>query len=92
MELPCELLETHVKWVPCHNGKARPQVADGADGFQIWRVAVNILNKQSRTAESWWSSRLEVRRGANNAAYQLLNNYGAGSLRSHQSLSYPRIF
>jgi hypothetical protein len=29
---------------------ARPQVADGGDGLQTWRVAVNILNKQSRTA------------------------------------------
>ena len=29
---------------------ARPQVADRGDGLQIWRVAANILNKQSRTA------------------------------------------
>jgi hypothetical protein len=21
--------EIHVRWVPCHNGMARPQVADG---------------------------------------------------------------
>jgi hypothetical protein len=28
----------------------RPQVADGGDGPQIWRVAANILNKQPRTA------------------------------------------
>jgi hypothetical protein len=27
---------------------ARPQVADGGDGLQIWEVAANILNKQSR--------------------------------------------
>jgi hypothetical protein len=32
-------------------GMSRPQVADGGDGLQIWRVAVNILNKQSRTAD-----------------------------------------
>jgi hypothetical protein len=25
---------------------ARPQVADGGDGLQIWRAAVNILNVQ----------------------------------------------
>jgi hypothetical protein len=31
--------EIHVKWVPCHHGMARPQVADGGDGLQIWRVA-----------------------------------------------------
>jgi hypothetical protein len=30
---------------------ARPQVADGGDGLQTWRVAANILNKQSRTAD-----------------------------------------
>jgi hypothetical protein len=29
----------------------RPQVADGGDGLQMRRVAANILNKQSRTAE-----------------------------------------
>jgi hypothetical protein len=30
---------------------ARPRVADGGDGFQIWRVAEDILNNQSRTAD-----------------------------------------
>jgi hypothetical protein len=35
---------------------ARPQVADGEDGLQIWRVAANILNKQSRTADKGWYS------------------------------------
>jgi hypothetical protein len=39
---------------------ARPQVADGGDGLQIWRVAANILNKQSRTADKGWSSSLGV--------------------------------
>jgi hypothetical protein len=34
-----------VKWVPCHHGTARPQVADGGDGLQIRRVAANILKK-----------------------------------------------
>jgi hypothetical protein len=27
---------------------ARPQVADEGDGLQIWMVAANILNKQTR--------------------------------------------
>jgi hypothetical protein len=49
-----------------HHGMARPQVADGGDGLQIWRVAANILNKQSRTAGRGWSSRLGVGRGASN--------------------------
>jgi hypothetical protein len=39
-----------VRWIPCHHGTARPQVADG-DGLQIWSIATNILNKQSRTAD-----------------------------------------
>jgi len=34
----------------------------------IWRVAVNILNKQSRTADKGWSSNLEVGRVANNCS------------------------
>jgi hypothetical protein len=40
--------------------------ADRGDGLQIWRVAANMLNKQSLTAESGWSSRLGVGLGANN--------------------------
>jgi hypothetical protein len=45
---------------------ARPQVADG-DGFQIWRVAASILNKQWRTADKGWFSGLGVEGGANNS-------------------------
>jgi hypothetical protein len=45
---------------------ALAQVADGGDGLQIWRVAANILNKQSRTADRGWPSSLGVGRGANN--------------------------
>jgi hypothetical protein len=40
--LPC----SHVRWVPCHHDMARPQVADGGDGLQEWRVAANVLNMQ----------------------------------------------
>jgi hypothetical protein len=32
-------------WVTCHYGMARPEVADGRDALQFWRVAANILNK-----------------------------------------------
>jgi hypothetical protein len=39
----------HVKWIHCHHGMARLRVADREDGLQIWRVAANILNKQSLT-------------------------------------------
>jgi hypothetical protein len=37
------------------------------NGLQIWRVATNILNKQSRTADKGWSSNMWVGRGANNS-------------------------
>jgi hypothetical protein len=41
-----------VTWrLSCHHDLARPRVADGEDSLQIWRVAANTLNKQSRTAE-----------------------------------------
>jgi hypothetical protein len=54
------VLPFYVRWVPRHHGMARPQVADGGDDLQIWRVAANILNKQSRTADKGWSSSLGV--------------------------------
>jgi hypothetical protein len=47
---------------------ARPQVADGGNALQFWRVAANMLNKQSRTADKGWSSSLRVWRGANNSS------------------------
>jgi hypothetical protein len=50
----------HVKWVLCHHGMARSQVADGGDGLQIWKVAAKILNKHSRIADTGWSSTLGV--------------------------------
>jgi hypothetical protein len=46
----------HVRCVPCHHSMARPQVADGGDSLQLWRVAANIWTKQSRTADKGWSS------------------------------------
>jgi hypothetical protein len=42
----------------------RPQVADGGDNLQIWKVAAKIVNKQSRTADNGWSSSLGVGREA----------------------------
>jgi hypothetical protein len=53
----------HVGWVPCHHSMAHPQVADGGDNLQIWRVVAKILNKQSRTADKGWSSIFGVERG-----------------------------
>jgi hypothetical protein len=37
-----------------------PQVADGRDNLQIWRVAANVLNKQLGTANKEWSSSVRV--------------------------------
>jgi hypothetical protein len=73
----------HVKWVHCHHRMARPRVADRGHGLQIWRVAANILNKQSRTADSELSSSLEVGRGANNNLYL---SYACTSLMHSNSL------
>jgi hypothetical protein len=41
-----------------HHGMVHPRIADGEEGHQIWKVAVNILNKNSRTADKQWSSSL----------------------------------
>jgi hypothetical protein len=60
------IVSRNVKWVHCHHGMARPRVAGRGDGLQIWRVAANILNKQSRTADSGWSSSLGVGLWGNN--------------------------
>jgi hypothetical protein len=46
--------------VPYYHGMACRQVADGGEGLQIGRVAANIFNKQSRTADEEWSSSLGV--------------------------------
>jgi hypothetical protein len=42
---------------------ACPQATDGGDGFQVWRLTANILNKQSRTADKESASSLGVGRG-----------------------------
>jgi hypothetical protein len=36
---------------PCHHGMVRPPAADGGDGLNIWRLAANVLNRQSRTTD-----------------------------------------
>ena len=53
-------------WVPVTTAWRVPWVADGGVGHQIWRLAANILNKQSWTADQEWSSSLGVWREANN--------------------------
>jgi hypothetical protein len=39
-----------------HHGMECPQIASGYDGLHRWRVAANILNKQSWTADKAWDS------------------------------------
>jgi hypothetical protein len=48
----------YVKWVSCDHGVVHPQVADGENGLQIWRVSSNILHKQLQKAKKGWSSTL----------------------------------
>jgi len=51
-------LSSHVNVGPCHQDVTDRLIADRGDGLQIWWVAAEILNKQSRTAVKGWSSRL----------------------------------
>jgi hypothetical protein len=46
----------------------RPQVAEGEEDLQIWKVAANILIKQSRAADNGWSSNLQVGSEAKNSS------------------------
>jgi hypothetical protein len=50
----CEICRVSPPYSRIH-GVACPQFADGGDGLQIWRLAANILNKQSRTTDKGWS-------------------------------------
>jgi len=48
----------------CHHVMTRPWVAGEGHGLQIWSVAANILNEQSRPDDKEWSSGLGVWHGA----------------------------
>jgi len=41
-----------------HHGMAHPYVVDGEDGFQMWKIVMNMLNKQWRAADKGWYSSL----------------------------------
>jgi hypothetical protein len=45
------------------------------NGLWIWRVAPNILNRQSRTADKGQSSSLAVGGGVNNSTYDVRYNF-----------------
>jgi hypothetical protein len=55
----------------------------------IWRVAVNKLNKQPRTADKVWSSSLGVGRGANNPSTlkTYVKNYPCSTCGHDEELS-----
>jgi hypothetical protein len=55
---------------PCLHGMARPQVADGGNGLQIWSVAANLLNKESQRADKGQSCNLGVEFRGNNASFK----------------------
>jgi hypothetical protein len=40
---------------PCYHNMVCPQIAAGGDGFQIWRIPVNMLNNQLQATDSSWS-------------------------------------
>jgi len=57
----------HDKWVPVTAAWHVPRLRM-EEWPPIWRVAANIFNKQSWTADKWWSSSLRVEQGAYNSS------------------------
>jgi hypothetical protein len=45
---------------PHHHIIACPQIGNGGDSLQIWREAVNILNKHLQAAHKGWPASLRV--------------------------------
>jgi hypothetical protein len=78
-------------WVPCHHGMARPKVADGREGLQIWRVAANTLNRQSRTADKGWPSSLGVERGLTTPHRKKVRRYEMKGLGIGRVLKYAKL-
>jgi hypothetical protein len=66
---------------------ARPQLADGGDGLQLWRVAVNILNKQWRAADKGWSYNLGFGLKAshikNRSCYEVVHKWESQKKKDH---------
>jgi hypothetical protein len=62
----------------------------------VWRVAANILNKQSRTADKAWPSSLEIGRGANKRlstvkTFLVRKSSHRGNLRKRGHLGDPGV-
>jgi hypothetical protein len=47
----------------CYHGMVHPWVVDGGESLPLWRVAANILNKQSWTADKECSCILRLGEG-----------------------------
>jgi hypothetical protein len=45
---------------------ASPQIQDGKEGFQLWRIEGNFPNKQSQVGNKGWTSSLGVGGEPNN--------------------------
>ena len=77
---PLHFLKIHLKWV--HVTTARRVLRLRMEERPpIWRVAANILNKQSRTADEGWSSILGVGRGANASPWKnVVKKYSQGEM------------
>jgi hypothetical protein len=50
----------------------RPRVVDGGDGLKIWRVAANVLDKESRTERQ--GAALQLGRGGGGLGEGLNNS------------------
>jgi hypothetical protein len=78
----------------------RPLVLDAGDGLQIWRVAGNILNTQTRTPYKGWISSLGfgVRLTTPHHRKQLVTKCHAGprtrmdSLERHKQMKMDMIY
>jgi hypothetical protein len=80
----CTCVSIHVRWgsSPQHGTFSG---CGCRKGLQLWRLAVNILNKQPRTNFKWRSSSLGAGRGPNNSSplkinllWKLLKSLGPG--------------
>jgi hypothetical protein len=70
----------HVRWVSCQHGIEHPQVADGGDGVELWKLAADILIKQSWTVDKGWSSRLGAHRVQMKLLRNVQNSFGIGQI------------
>jgi len=57
---------------PCYNRMECPQATDGEDSHQIWKITVNILNKQSQTTDKGWPRSVVVVWGDHRSSLQKL--------------------